>query len=143
MKNLAKVFFIIGVLVSQISLASVYNNKATVILKAGTETRYFAAAKYFNVVRETRKEPGNLAYDLVVDKLNSRVVIFNEKWKTKADLDKHLGLPHMAAFFKSINFDPALYDIIAVGNKVTFTPKANFTRYVIESLTLEGEESFH
>lgn len=140
MKALTKIFFIIGLLISQVSLAGIYYNTATVVLKMGTEARYFAAAKQFNVIQETRREPGNISYDLVISNVNPRVVVFHEKWKSKADLDLHLGLPHMASFFQSINFDPALYDIVAAGNKVTFTPKSNFNRYVIESLTLEGRE---
>lgn len=135
-----QLFLVLGLLVGQFSMASVYLNKATVILKEGTQARYFAAAKQFDILSETRKEPGNLQYLLKTDRLNPRLVIFNEIWKTKADLDAHLATPHMANFFKSINFDPALYNITVKGNAVTFVPKAGFYNYVIEMLKLEGSE---
>jgi quinol monooxygenase YgiN len=136
-----QLFLVLGfLLVGQFSMASVYLNKATVILKAGQQARYFAAADQFDILKETRKEPGNLAYVLKRDRMNARLVIFTEIWKTKADLDAHLQTPHMANFFKSINFDPALYDIAVSGNAVTFTPKSGFYNYVIEMLKLEGTE---
>tara|TARA_B110001454_G_scaffold219099_1_gene249909 strand:+ start:15794 stop:16210 length:417 start_codon:yes stop_codon:yes gene_type:complete len=135
-----QIFLVLSLLVGQFSMASVYLNKATVVLKEGTQDRYFAAAKQFDILTQTRKEPGNLQYILKTDRLKPRLVIFHEIWKTKADLDAHLQTPHMAGFFKSINFDPALYNITVKGNAVTFTPKAILLNYVIEMLVLEGVE---
>ena len=133
---------VIGLFVAQFSFASVYLNKATVVLKAGQEARYFAAANQFDIIKLTRKEPGNIAYTLKRSHSNPRVVVFNEVWKTKADLDLHLQTPHMAAFFKSINFDPALYVITPIPTGIVFIPKAGFYNYVIEELKLEGKEPY-
>lgn len=135
-----QLFLILSLFVGQFSFASVYLNKATVILKYGQENRYFAAARQFDIIQLTRKESGNIAYVLQTDKLNPRRVYFHEIWKTKADLDAHLQTPHMASFFKSINFDPSLYNIVATDTSVTFTPKVGFYNYVIEMLKLEGSQ---
>lgn len=142
MKMLSKGLIVLGIFISQLSLASVYYNTATVLIKSGQQSRYFSAAQKANVIYETRKEPGNILYMLTTNPLNSRQVIFKEIWKTKADLDAHLGTPHMAAFFKSINFDPAQYNISVTGNgaSVVFTPKVGNLNYVIEMLKLEGYE---
>lgn len=131
---------VLSLLVAQFSVASVYFNQATVILKMGQEARYFAAANQFDILKLTRKEPGNISYVLKRDHLNPRLVVFHEIWKTKADLDAHLQTPHMGAFFKSINFDPALYNINVVNSAVIFTPKTGLNNYVIEVLKLEGQE---
>jgi len=131
---------VISMFVAQFSIASVYLNKATVVLKSGQEARYFAAANQFDIIKLTRQEPGNIAYVLKRSHSNQRLVVFNEIWKTKADLDFHLQTPHMGAFFKSINFDPALYVITPIPTGIVFTPKAGFHNYVIEMLKLEGQE---
>jgi quinol monooxygenase YgiN len=140
MKRVSKIILMMGLLLSQFSFASVFLNTATVLLKAGQEGRYFAAAKQFDIINLTRKEPGNYVYKLHVDRYNPRVVVFNEVWKSKADLDAHLQTAHMTAFFKSINFDPSLYVITVKDNTVTFTPKPGFYNYVIQVLKLEGLE---
>lgn len=136
-----KMFVLIfGMLVSQISLASAYINKATVILKAGQEKRYFSAAADLDIESLTRQEPGNIEYNLIRDRHDPRKVTFHEVWKSKADLDAHLQFPHMQEFFKRINFNPAMYNISVGQNIVVFTPKSELTNYVIEMLSLEGTE---
>lgn len=140
MKIFAKLIMVTGVLVAQASLASVFLNKATVVLKPGTAAKYFAAAKEFKIVSETRREPGNIQYKLVYNQTRPNIVVFEEVWKSKQDLDLHLQTQHMGAFFKSINFDPSLYDISVNNGVVTFTPKMGNLNYVIEKLVLDGKE---
>lgn len=101
-------------------------HSVTKILKSGQEARYFAAVNQFDILKRNWFTP--------------RHVVFQEIWKSKADLDAHLQTPHMVNFFKSINFDPSLYTVLANGNTVVFTPKPGFSNYVIEMLKLEGFE---
>lgn len=138
MKGLVKLILVSGFVFAHASLASVYYNTATVTLKAGKEKRYYDAAVQHNVVIETVKEAGNLGYTLLPNRKNLKEVVFKEIWKSKADLDAHLGAPHMVAFFKSVNFDPALYDIAPQGSALVFTAKPSSKNIVIEKLVLDG-----
>lgn len=52
---------------------------------------------------ETRKEDGNIQYDLCQDLQNSNCIMIIERWKSKEALDLHLTLPH---FQKFISFVP-------------------------------------
>jgi quinol monooxygenase YgiN len=46
-------------------------------------------------VAPTRAEPGCINYDLHVDAEDRNVFMFYENWKSKADLDAHLKMPHL------------------------------------------------
>lgn len=140
MKHLANLILVAVALIAQSTLASVFLNKATVTLKPGTAPRYFAAATQFKVLEKTRKEPGNIKYKLIYNYSQPNTVVFDEIWKSKQDLDLHLQTPHMVAFFQSINFDPAHYDIKLENGAVIFTPKIGNMNYVIAKLILEGRE---
>lgn len=52
-------------------------------------------------VTPTRAEPGCLEYHLHVDSADPSVFVFYEVWRSKADLDAHLALPHMREFWHS------------------------------------------
>ena len=46
-------------------------------------------------VAPTRAEPGCINYDFHVDAEDPNVFMFYENWKSKADLDAHLKVPHL------------------------------------------------
>ncbi|MGW7075319.1 putative quinol monooxygenase [Streptomyces sp. NPDC054866] len=51
-------------------------------------------------VEPTRQEPGCLEYHFHEDRDEPGVFVFYEAWRTQADLDAHLALPHMRAFWE-------------------------------------------
>ncbi|MYW00842.1 putative quinol monooxygenase [Streptomyces sp. SID3343] len=52
-------------------------------------------------VEPTRAEPGCLAYHFHEDRADPDRFVFYEVWRSRADLDAHLALPHMAAFWEN------------------------------------------
>jgi quinol monooxygenase YgiN len=58
------------------------------------ETRKFL----LNLVPATRKEAGLVNYDLHQDNENPAEFTFYENWKTRADWDHHMTLPHLEEF---------------------------------------------
>ncbi|MGW4894701.1 putative quinol monooxygenase [Kitasatospora sp. NPDC004240] len=51
-------------------------------------------------VEPTRREEGCLEYHFHEDRDAPGVFVFYEAWRTRADLDAHLALPHMRAFWE-------------------------------------------
>ncbi|MGW4770547.1 putative quinol monooxygenase [Nocardia sp. NPDC004278] len=52
-------------------------------------------------VTPTRAEDGALEYHFHEDKNDPNTFVFYEVWRSKADLDKHLALPHLQAFWNN------------------------------------------
>ena len=53
-----------------------------------------------SLVNPTRSEPGCINYDLHQAHDDKSLFIFYENWKSKEDLDKHLGMPYLKAFLE-------------------------------------------
>ncbi|MEU1422679.1 putative quinol monooxygenase [Kitasatospora sp. NPDC005751] len=51
-------------------------------------------------VAPTRREPGCLEYHFHEDREEPGVFVFYEAWRSQADLDAHLALPHLSAFWE-------------------------------------------
>ncbi|MGR7003311.1 putative quinol monooxygenase [Yinghuangia aomiensis] len=51
-------------------------------------------------VAPTREEQGCLEYHFHEDRAEPGVFVFYEAWRSQADLDAHLALPHMRAFWE-------------------------------------------
>ncbi|MEU1816868.1 putative quinol monooxygenase [Streptomyces roseifaciens] len=51
-------------------------------------------------VEPTRQESGCLEYHFHEDRDEPGVFVFYEAWRSQADLDAHLALPHMQAFWE-------------------------------------------
>ncbi|MFC8128364.1 putative quinol monooxygenase [Streptomyces sp. NPDC057302] len=51
-------------------------------------------------VEPTRQEPGCLEYHFHEDRDEPGVFVFYEAWRSQADLDAHLELPRMRAFWE-------------------------------------------
>ncbi|MBP0450069.1 antibiotic biosynthesis monooxygenase [Kitasatospora sp. RG8] len=49
-------------------------------------------------VEPTRQEPGCLEYHFHEDRDEPGVFVFYEAWRSQADLDAHLALPHLRDF---------------------------------------------
>lgn len=54
-------------------------------------------------VAPTRAEPGCLNYDFHVDAGDPCCFVFYENWRTQADLDAHLAMPHLAPLFSQLD----------------------------------------
>jgi len=70
----------------------------TVVAKPETreELRSILAAQ----VEPTRAEAGCINYDFHVDAEDPCAFVFYENWRTKADLDEHLKMPHLKPLFE-------------------------------------------
>jgi quinol monooxygenase YgiN len=55
-------------------------------------------AELLHLVRETRREPGCLNYDLHQGLSDPATFVFHENWASQADLDRHAASPHLQAF---------------------------------------------
>ncbi|MGO4461177.1 putative quinol monooxygenase [Streptomyces sp. M-16] len=51
-------------------------------------------------VEPTRQEPGCLEYHFHEDGEQPGVFVFYEVWRSRADLDAHLALPHLSDFWE-------------------------------------------
>ncbi|MFJ3879949.1 putative quinol monooxygenase [Streptomyces sp. NPDC090077] len=51
-------------------------------------------------VEPTRQEPGCLEYHFHEDPEEPGVFVFYEAWRSQADLDAHLALPHLRDFWE-------------------------------------------
>jgi quinol monooxygenase YgiN len=71
---------------------------ATAKAKEGMEETL--GRELLSLVNPTRSEPGCINYDLHQAVEDKSLFIFYENWKSKEDLDKHLGMPHLKAFLE-------------------------------------------
>ena len=70
---------------------------------ARPETRAELAALLAAQVEPTRAEPGCLNYDYHDDAADPCCFVFYENWRTQADLDAHLAMPHLAPLFLQLD----------------------------------------
>jgi quinol monooxygenase YgiN len=54
------------------------------------------------LVEPTKKEKGCVSYQLFQDRQNPTVLTLIEEWETEADLNTHLGLPHLQKLFAQL-----------------------------------------
>ena len=54
-------------------------------------------------VAPTRAEPGCINYDFHVDAADPCVFVFYENWKSQADLDAHMQMPHLKPLLSQID----------------------------------------
>jgi quinol monooxygenase YgiN len=69
---------------------------ATLTVKPETRAEFIAAATA--CIKETRKEPGNIAYDLHESVTDPSKMVFVEQWKDAEALVPHRAAEHMKAF---------------------------------------------
>ncbi len=53
--------------------------------------------------KQTRKEPGNLSYNVYEESTYPNSFIFFEEWKSRASLDKHLATPYAKSIVEQFN----------------------------------------
>jgi quinol monooxygenase YgiN len=69
---------------------------ATLTIKPETRAEFIAAA--IACIKETRKEPGNIAYDLHESVTDPSKMVFVEQWENAEALVPHRGQEHMKTF---------------------------------------------
>lgn len=69
---------------------------ATLTLKPEARAELIAGAKA--CIAETRKEPGNIAYDMHESVSDPAKMVFVEQWENAEALVPHRGTDHMKAF---------------------------------------------
>jgi quinol monooxygenase YgiN len=69
---------------------------ATLTIKPETRAEFIAGAAA--CIAETRKEPGNIAYDLHESVTDPSKMVFVEQWEDAEALVPHRGAQHMKTF---------------------------------------------
>lgn len=69
---------------------------ATLMIKPETHAEFIAAATA--CIKETRKEPGNIAYDLHESVTDHSKMVFVEQWENAEALVPHRAAEHMKTF---------------------------------------------
>ena len=69
---------------------------ATLTIKPESHAEFIAAATA--CIKETRKEPGNIAYDLHESVTDHSKMVFVEQWENAEALVPHRGAEHMKTF---------------------------------------------
>ena len=70
---------------------------------AKPDTREELLALLSAQVAPTRAEPGCINYDFHVDPADPCCFVFYENWRTQADLDAHMAMPHLAPLFSQLD----------------------------------------
>jgi quinol monooxygenase YgiN len=70
---------------------------------ARPETQAELASLLAAQVAPTRAETGCVNYDFHVDAADPCCFVFYENWRTQADLDAHLAMPHLAPLFSQLD----------------------------------------
>lgn len=68
----------------------------TVVAKAMVKEEKIEEFKKYadEIMKETRKEEGNISYNLYEDSKNSNILTFIEFWRSEEDLQKHFNSKH-------------------------------------------------
>ena len=81
-----------------------------------------AAVAALEIMKDTHKEAGNLAYAFSQDLEDDGLIHLFEKWESQEALDFHFKTPHMAAFQKTVGalgvkeMNLEKYEIASVGS---------------------------
>jgi quinol monooxygenase YgiN len=73
---------------------------ATITMKPEYKAEILKAVK--TVVDATRKEPGNIFYDVFEDVKDPLKLTFIETWKSQSAIDSHNNSAHFKAFAKAV-----------------------------------------
>jgi quinol monooxygenase YgiN len=109
-KKLVTLALVLAALVSTQAFATDSTNStdplvviALVKVKAGTEQSFKAAA--IKIIAPTRQEPGNIDYNFQQSTTDPTEISTVEHWKSQADVDAHMKMPHMLTFFQEVGSD--------------------------------------
>lgn len=85
---------------------------ATIIVKAANQDELEKV--FHSLVDETRKEQGNISYDLHQDVKDPLKYVILEVWKSQDAIDSHNETPHFKAFVAAVDgkVDSLTVDVI-------------------------------
>ncbi|MDO4878992.1 MAG: putative quinol monooxygenase [Neisseria sp.] len=86
--------------------------KITAIITAKPAHRAELSDVFAALVGESRKEGGNLRYDLHQDLQNENRFVFFEIWKDQAAVDSHNASAHFQNFLKAIDGKTEAVEIV-------------------------------
>jgi quinol monooxygenase YgiN len=72
-------------------------------IRARPETRDELVQLLAAQVAPTRAEPGCINYDFHVDAADPCCFVFYENWRSQADLDAHLAMPHLRPLLSQLD----------------------------------------
>ena len=72
-------------------------------VRARADTRAELGSLLAAQVAPTRAEPGCISYDFHVDAADPCCFVFYENWRSQADLDAHLAMPHLQPLFSQLD----------------------------------------
>jgi quinol monooxygenase YgiN len=90
-------------------------------IRVDPQKRDQAIAPAAEMMRETRKEPGNIDYAFALDMGDSETIRVFEQWESQAALDLHFASSHMATFRQTLGelgvkgMDMQRFEIESVG----------------------------
>ena len=82
---------------------------ATIVVKP--EYRDALLEQFQQLVQASRREAGNLSYDLHAALDNANKLVFVEHWQSQAAIDEHNASNHFQAFVKAIDGKTESLDI--------------------------------
>lgn len=71
------------------------------IIKSGVKKQYIEVSD--ELIKETRKEKGNISYELYEDINNNNIMTFIEDWENKESLDNHKNSIHFKTLIPKLN----------------------------------------
>ncbi|MDO5070393.1 MAG: putative quinol monooxygenase [Neisseria zoodegmatis] len=85
---------------------------ATIVVKP--EYRQELVDEFLQLVSASRREAGNIRYDLHQDLEKPDRVVFFEIWKSQAAVEEHAASPHFQAFLKAIEGKTERVEIVTM-----------------------------
>jgi quinol monooxygenase YgiN len=78
------------------------DNQITIVcfIKAKEQKRQQVMKQLINLTQMTRKEPGNINYNLHIAKDDDHTFIIYENWKDQSALDYHMNQPYLKDFLQ-------------------------------------------
>ncbi|OSI33324.1 putative quinol monooxygenase [Neisseria dumasiana] len=90
------------------------NVKIAAMIVVKPEYRQELFDEFLQLVSASRREAGNIRYDLHQDLENPDRVVFFEIWKSQAAVDEHAASAHFQAFLKAIEGKTQSVEIISM-----------------------------
>ncbi|OSI23906.1 putative quinol monooxygenase [Neisseria dumasiana] len=91
-----------------------HNVKIAAMIVVKPEYRQELFDEFPQLVSASRREAGNIRYDLHQDLENPDRVVFFEIWKSQAAVDEHAASAHFQAFLKAIEGKTQSVEIISM-----------------------------
>ena len=85
------------------------------VVRPDKRDEFIAAAR--EQIVDTRQEPGCIAYDFYESQTEPNTFVFNERWKSRADIDAHFQTAHIRKFMAALTAclaEPPVIELVEV-----------------------------